>query len=70
MNCLKTENQPEPRKNMKKGKEKYKPRKKLTKGKMKLGKMNKDIEFLQKSLDFQVDQPMKTMLSVRHTRFF
>ena len=66
INCLKIEIQPEPRKNIKKSKEKCKPRKKLTKGKMTLGKMDEDIEFLQKFLDFQVNQPVKTKLSVRH----
>jgi tetratricopeptide (TPR) repeat protein len=52
-----------------KWKEKIKPRKALGKVNLTLGKMNDDVEFLQKFVEIQKNQPMKTKFSLRFELF-
>ena len=51
------------------GKIKRNPKKTIGKGKLTLGKMNDDVEFLQKFMEIQSNQPMKTKFSVRFNFF-
>ena len=46
------------------GKKTSEPRKILGKGILTLGKMNEDVEFLQKFMEIQTDQPLRTKFSV------